>query len=82
MTTPATPPAGATAGLQEMALRPYFPDILFIHGSMEDAPISDDEPTMQGEEHPQREARLCRNRRRNARRHHAAGERDPTLPVS
>jgi hypothetical protein len=37
---------------------------------------------MQGEEPPQREARRWRNRRRNIRRHHEAGERDPAQPVS
>jgi hypothetical protein len=38
--------------------------------------LSDDEPTMQGEEPPQCEARRRRNRRRNIRRHHEVGERD------
>jgi hypothetical protein len=37
---------------------------------------------MPGEEPPQREARRWRNRRRNIRRHHEAGERDPVQPVS
>jgi hypothetical protein len=35
-----------------------------------------------GEEPPQRDARRRRNRHRNIRRHHEAGERDPTQPVS
>jgi hypothetical protein len=43
---------------------------------------TDDEPTMQGEEPPQREARRRRNRRWNVQRHHVAGERDPAQPVS
>jgi hypothetical protein len=36
---------------------PFYPDVLFIQGRLELAPISDDEPTMQGEEPPQRDAR-------------------------
>jgi hypothetical protein len=36
---------------------PFYPDILFIGGRLESSPISNDEPTMQGEEPPQREAR-------------------------
>jgi hypothetical protein len=35
----------------------FYPDILFIRGRLESSPISDDEPTMQGEEPPQHEAR-------------------------
>jgi hypothetical protein len=61
---------------------PFYPDILFIQGRLELAPISDDEPTMQGEEPPQRDARRQRNRRRNVRRHHEARERDPAQPIS
>jgi hypothetical protein len=61
---------------------PFYPDVLFIKGRLESSPIFDDEPTMQGEEPPQREARQQRNRRRNMRRHHKAGERDPTQLVS
>jgi hypothetical protein len=53
---------------------PSYPDVLFIGGRVESSPISDDEPTMPGEEPPQREARRRRNRRRNARRHHEARE--------
>jgi hypothetical protein len=49
---------------------------------VESFPISDDEPTVPGEEPPQREARQRRNRRRNAPRHHEAGERDPAQPIS
>jgi hypothetical protein len=65
-----------------IASAPFYSDVLFIEGRLESAPISDDEPTMQGEEPPQREARRRRNRRRNIRRHHEARERDPAQPVS
>jgi hypothetical protein len=61
---------------------PFYPDILFIGGRLESSHISDDEPTVLGEEPPQREARRRRNRRRNIRRHHEARERDPVQPVS
>jgi hypothetical protein len=40
---------------------PFFPDILFIQGRLESSPISDDEPTVLGEEPPQRYARRWRN---------------------
>jgi hypothetical protein len=59
------------------AATPFYPDVLFIGGRLESSPISDDEPTMPGEEPPQREARRQRNRHRNVRQHHEAGERDP-----
>jgi hypothetical protein len=39
-----------------IAPAPFYPDVLFIGGRLESLPISDDEPTMQGEEPPQREA--------------------------
>jgi hypothetical protein len=61
---------------------PLYPDVLFIQGRLESSPIFDDEPTMQGEEPPQRDARRRRNRRRNVRRHHKAEEWDPAQPVS
>jgi hypothetical protein len=61
---------------------PFYPDVLFIRGRLESSPISDDVPTMQVEEPPQREAWRRRNRRRNVRRHHDAGEWDPAHPVS
>jgi hypothetical protein len=60
---------------------PFYPDVLFI-GRVESPTVSNDEPTAPGEEPPQRESRRWRNRRRNVRRHHAAGERDPEQPVS
>jgi hypothetical protein len=65
-----------------VVLAPFYPNIIFIQGRLESAPISEDEPTMQGEEPPQRDARRQRNKRRNVRRHHEARERDPTQPVS
>jgi hypothetical protein len=61
---------------------PFYPDILFIGGRVESTPISDDEPTVPGEEPLQRESHRRRNRRRNIQRHHEAGERDPAQPVS
>jgi hypothetical protein len=64
------------------ATTPFYLDVLFIEGRVESSPISDDEPTMSGEEPPQQEARRRRNRRWNIRRHHEAGERDPTQPLS
>jgi hypothetical protein len=60
---------------------PFYPDVLFI-GRVESPPVSDDEPTVPGEEPPQRESRRWRNRRRNIQRHHEARERDPEQPVS
>jgi hypothetical protein len=64
-----------------MTAAPFYPDVLFI-GRVESPPVSDDEPTVPGEEPPQRESRRRRNRRRNIRRHHEAGERDLEQPVS
>jgi hypothetical protein len=61
---------------------PFYLDVLFIGGRVESSPISDDEPTVPGEEPPQREACRRRNRRRNIQRHHEAGERDLAQPVS
>jgi hypothetical protein len=49
---------------------------------VESPPISDDEPTVPGEEPPQREARRRRNQRCNSQRHHEAGEQDPAQPMS
>jgi hypothetical protein len=40
---------------------PFYPDILFIEGRVESSRISDDEPTVRGEEPPQREAHHRRN---------------------
>jgi hypothetical protein len=61
---------------------PFYPDILFIGGRVESNHVSDDEPTAPGEEPLQRESRRQRNQRRNIRRQHEAGERDPAQPVS
>jgi hypothetical protein len=61
---------------------PFYPDVLFIGGRVESNPVSDDEPTAPGEEPLHWESRRQRNRRRNIRRHHEAGERDPAQPVS
>jgi hypothetical protein len=61
---------------------PFYPDILFIGGRAKSNPISDDEPIAPGEEPLHREFRRRRNRRRNIRQHHKAGERDPAQPVS
>jgi hypothetical protein len=60
---------------------PFYPDALFIR-RVESPPISNDEPTVPGEEPPQRESRRRRNRCQNIRRHHEAGEQDPAQPVS
>jgi hypothetical protein len=35
------------------ATTPFYPNVLFIGGRLESSPISDDEPTMPGEEPPQ-----------------------------
>jgi hypothetical protein len=61
---------------------PFYPGVLFIGGRVESTPVSDDEPTAPREEPLQRESCQRRNRRRNIRRHHEAGERDPARPVS
>jgi hypothetical protein len=64
-----------------MIAAPFYPDVLFI-GRVESPPVSDDEPTVPGEEPPQRESCRRRNRRRNIWRHHEAGEWDLEQPVS
>jgi hypothetical protein len=79
---PSSCPSGTSVlkGEQSEACRhdnSILPDVLFIGGRVESSPISNNEPTVPGEEPPQREARRRRNRRRNARRHHEAGDRDP-----
>jgi hypothetical protein len=61
---------------------PFYPDVLFIGGRVESTPISDDEPTVPGEEPLQRESRRRRNRHRNIRWHHEAREWDPAQLVS
>jgi hypothetical protein len=55
-TVPTDPLTWETAGAQDTTLSSFFLDILFIQGRVEDAPISDDKPTIQGEDPPQIEA--------------------------
>jgi hypothetical protein len=78
----APPPSKKNRKKLVVIATPFYPDVLFIGGRVESSPISDDKPIVPGEEPPQREARRCRNQRRNARRHHEAGERDLAQPVS
>jgi hypothetical protein len=61
------PPSKEDRKKNTVVSAPFYLDILFIQGRLESAPISDDEPTMQGEEPPQREARGRRNKCRNVR---------------
>jgi hypothetical protein len=58
---PAAPLTWETARARDTAPSSFFPDVLFIQGIVEDAPISDDEPTVLG------------NMRRNIWNHHEAG---------
>jgi hypothetical protein len=74
---PIPPPSKEDGKKNTVAPTPFYPDILFIQGRLESSPISDDEPTMQGEEPPQRDARRHRNKSRNMRWHHEASEWDP-----
>jgi hypothetical protein len=62
---PTPPPSKEDENRRTTVPTPFYPDILFIHGILESLPISDDEPTMQGDEPPQRDARRWRNRHRN-----------------
>jgi hypothetical protein len=78
---PAPLPSKEDGKKRAITVAPFYLDI-FFKGRLESSPISDDEPTMQGEEPPQREARRQRNRRWNVRRHHKAREQDPAHPVS
>jgi hypothetical protein len=48
---------GEMARAKDTLLSSFFSDVLFIQGRVEDAPISDDEPTILGEVPLQREAR-------------------------
>jgi hypothetical protein len=61
------PPSKEDGKKSTVAPAPFYPDILFIQWRLESALVSDDEPTMQGEEPPQHEARRWRNRRQNMR---------------
>jgi hypothetical protein len=56
-TFPITPPSKEDGKKSTVAPTPFYPDILFIQGRLELAPISDVEPTMQGEEPPHCDAR-------------------------
>jgi hypothetical protein len=47
---PAPSPSKEDGKKSAITLAPFYPDILFIGGRLESSPISDDEPTMQGEE--------------------------------
>jgi hypothetical protein len=75
------PPSKENRKKIAMTVAPFYPGVLFIW-RVESPPVSDDEPTAPGEEPPQRESLRRRNRHRNIRRHHEAGERDPEQPVS
>jgi hypothetical protein len=44
---------------------PFYPDVLFIGGRVESTLVSDDEPTVSGEDSLKWESRRRRNRRRN-----------------
>jgi hypothetical protein len=76
------PPSTEDEKKHTTAPAPFYPDILFIQGRLESSPVFDDEPTVLGEEPPQRDARRRRNRRCNVQRHHEAGERDSAQLVS
>jgi hypothetical protein len=53
-----TPPPSKEDEKRRTAIpAPFYPDVLFIQERLESSPISDDEPTMQGEEPPQHHAR-------------------------
>jgi hypothetical protein len=54
---PTPPPSKEDNKKHTDASAPFFPDILFIQGRLESSPIFDDEPTVLGEEPPQRDAR-------------------------
>jgi hypothetical protein len=50
------PPSKENRKKLVVTVTPFYPDMLFIGGRVESYPISDDEPTVLGEEPPQREA--------------------------
>jgi hypothetical protein len=47
-----TPSPSKEDGKKLVTTTPFYPNILFIGGRLESSPISDDEPTMSGEEPP------------------------------
>jgi hypothetical protein len=51
-TIPTTPPSKEMEGARSITPRSFFPDILFIQGRVEDAHVSDNEPTIHAEEPP------------------------------
>jgi hypothetical protein len=53
----APPPSKENREKLVVTATPFYPDVPFIGGRVESSPISDDEPTVPGEEPPQREAR-------------------------
>lgn len=69
-TTSVTSLVGEIARAWDVPSSSFFLDVLSIQGRVEDAPISNDEPNVQGEEPSQHEARQRRNSHRNIRRHH------------
>jgi hypothetical protein len=79
---PTPPPSKEDEMKHTTVPAPFYPNILFIQGRLKSSPTSDDEPTMLGEEPPQRDDRRWRNRHRNTRQHHKVEEWDPTQPVS
>jgi hypothetical protein len=56
-TTPIPSPSKEDGMKHTAAPTPFFLDILFIQGTLESSPISDDEPTVMREEPPQSDAR-------------------------
>jgi hypothetical protein len=56
-TLPIPPPSKEDGKKNTVMPAPFYPDVLFIQGRLESVPISNNEPTMQGEELPQRDAR-------------------------
>jgi hypothetical protein len=49
----APPPSKENRKKLVVTATPFYPDVLFIGGRVESSPISDDEPTVHGEEPPQ-----------------------------
>jgi hypothetical protein len=51
-TFPIPPPLKEDGKKSTIVTTPFYPDILFIQGRLELAPVSNDKPTIQGEEPP------------------------------